>query len=169
MDIFWLSNFVMDLPGIHVIHDRKNITPRNPYRRVRSTPQSKYYFYEEDGNIQLTVGDYDDIKLDYLATPKIVNYGIEYDNSHSFTYGDQPIAVRETFYNGVTYTIGQKFTIVAPYSNIASGGLVVWNYIECDVRSTSHEEIARRAAINCLLTAGQHDKAAALRQEIMAS
>lgn len=154
-----------------ITHNRKNIVERNPYRRVRRTPESKSYYYEENGSwiIKEAFGEIlSDAEIHYLATPVIVNYGIEYTSTEVFTIADQVIAVTETIYNSVTYTIGTKITIVSGHLSITSG-LVVFNYTECDVRKTTHEEISRRAAINCLVTARQNDLANELRKEITAS
>ncbi len=154
-----------------ITHNRKNVVERNPYRRVRRTPESKSYYYEENGGwiIKEAFGEIlSDAEIHYLATPAIVNYGIEYDSTKVFTIADQIIAVAETVYNSVTYKIGEKFAIVSGHLSITSG-LVVFSYTECDVRKTTHEEISRRAAINCLITARQNDLANELRKEITAS
>ena len=150
-------------------HNRKNIVNRNPYRRVRSTPESKVYYYEENGTwiIDSSLGAFEDAEINYLATPAIVNYGIEYDSTKVFIINDQVIAVEETVYNTITYKIGDKITIVTGVLSITSG-LVVFSYIECDVRQTTHEEISRRAAMNCLTAARQYDKVNELRKEITA-
>jgi hypothetical protein len=157
-------------PVFPISHNQKSVVSKNPFRRVRTSPSSKCYYYEEDGGIVIQHGyqvDVSNIKLYYLARPGIVNYGIEYDSSHSFSNGDKVIAVEETVYNGVTYRIGDEILIVNPNLTITSG-LVVFNFNDCDIRDTAHEEISRRGAINCLITANQGDKANALRQEIMA-
>lgn len=161
-------------PCYPLTYDRKNIIQRNPYRRVRITPQSKSYYLEQDSKLlietalNVSAGDVVDARLDYLANPLIVYYGIERDSTYTFASGTVVIAVVETYYNGVTYQIGQKFTIANPFLSLTSGGLVVDSFVECDVRGSTHEEISRRAAINCLLTAGENEKVNALRQEIMA-
>lgn len=177
---------VLDSGGWHPVYpltyDRKNITPRNPFRKVRMTPQSKIYYIEDGGTtdyegqatawsirLELPSGEFaTDFELSCLLNPAIVNYGVEQTSAYSFSNGEQVIAVEETVYDGTTYVIGQKFTIsVALGLNITSGR-VVHQYIECDVRGSTHEEISRRAAINLLLTANEKDKALALRQEITA-
>lgn len=157
-------------PAYPTTYDRQNITSRNPFRRVRMTPQSKTYFNEEDGGINIfhDFPEITDAEVYYLKTPAIVNYGIEYTSSKTFSNSDIVIAIEETVYAGTTYVIGQKFIIVTPNLNITSG-IVVHAFVECNVRSTTHEEIARRAAINCLLTAGENEKIKALREEIVAS
>lgn len=169
-------------PAYPLSYDRKNVTPRNPFRRVRSTPQSKIYYIEHGGTsysegqdtelnifIELPSGEVvTDFELSCLMNPAIVNYGVEQTASYSFTNGEQVIAVEETVYAGVTYVIGQKFTITTGSGLNITTGRVVHQYVECDVRGSTHEEISRRAAINLLLTANEKDKALALRQEITA-
>ena len=152
-------------------YDRKTVNPKNPYRRPRMTPTVRMYYNELDGNIEITHASQSaitDFELYYLRTPALVNYGIEYTSSHAFAAGNIIIAVEETVYNGVTYKIGEKITIDSSHFTITSG-LVVYSFVECDIRSSAHEEISRRAAINCLMTAGQGDKAKLLREEITAS
>jgi hypothetical protein len=155
---------------IPLTYDRKNILYKNPFRKARMTPTVRMYYNELEGNIVIThayTSTLTDFELYYIKTPAIVNYGIEYTLSHDFTIGNIVIAVEETVYNGVTYKIGEKITIVTNHLAITSG-LVVYSYTECDLRSSSHEEISRRAAINCLITAGQGEKAKLLREEIIA-
>jgi len=164
------SSYSAWYPVFPLTHNRKNVVERNPYRKVRRTPQSKSYYYEEASGwiVRHDCGDVDNIEMYYLATPAIVNYGIEYDSTKVFTINDQVIAVEETVYNTITYKIGEKFTIVVGVLSITSG-LIVFSYIECDVRKTTHEEISRRAAMNCLTAARQYDKVNDLRKEITAS
>jgi hypothetical protein len=152
-------------------YDRKTVTSKNPFRKPRMTPSVKMYYNELDGNIEITHASQTaltDFELFYIKIPATVNYGIEYTSSHTFSAASSLIAVEETVYNGVTYRIGDKFSIDGSHFSITSG-LVVFNFNECDLRSSTHEEIARRAAINCLMTAGQGDKAKLLREEITAS
>lgn len=152
-------------------YDRKNVLYKNPFRRPRMTPSVRMYYNELDGNIVIThayTSALTDFELYYIKTPAIVNYGIEYTSSHTFSAGNVVIAVEETVYFGTTYKIGDKITIDGSHFTITSG-LVVYSYTECDLRSFAHEEIARRAAINCLMTAGQGEKAKLLREEIMAA
>lgn len=152
-------------------YDRKTVIGKNPFRRPRIVPNVKMYYNEIDGNIEIThsfPGPLVDFELYYLKTPTLVNYGIEYTSVHSFVNGNVVIAVEQTVYNGITYKIGEKITIENPNLSITSG-MVVYSFIECDLRSSSHEEITRRAAINCLMTVGQGDKAKLLREEITAS
>lgn len=152
-------------------YDRKNILYKNPYRKPRMTPSVRMYYNEVDGNIEIShaySSALTDFELYYLKTPTLVNYGIEYTSTKSFAQGNIIIAVEETVYDGVTYKIGEKITIDSSHFTITSG-LVVYSFVNCELRSFVHEEIARRAAINCLMTADQGDKAKLLREEITAS
>jgi len=156
-------------PVFPISHNRKDVVKRNPYRRVRVTPESKAYYYEENGGwvIDHLFPDISDVQIYYLATPAIVNYGVEYNSTKSFSEDDEIIAVEETVYDGNTYKIGEKMTVTLNPS--ITSGLVVFDYTECDVRKTTHEEISRRAAMNCLTAARQYDKVNELRKEITAS
>lgn len=152
--------------------DRKNIISLNPFRRVRTTPQSKYYYYEKNGKFVLEdeLTTIYDIEIYYLAVPTIVNYGIEYGSGQSFgannTYA---ISIEETVYAGTIYPIGTKFLMTTAKGFTITSGRVVYEFIETELRPTTHEEISRRAAINCLMTSGEFDRAKALREEIIAS
>lgn len=153
-------------------YNRKNILQKNPFRRIRKVPSRNVYYNELDGDFEITIYEgniINDIEIYYLATPAIINYGLEYDDTKSFTNGDVVYVVREnTLYAGTYYKIGDTITIATPNLSIDEG-LVVFDYVNCDVRSTAHEEISRRAAINLLLTANEYEKAKSLREEIMAS
>lgn len=152
-------------------YDRKNVMYKNPFRKPRMTPSVRIYYNEIAGNIEIShayTSALTNFELYYLRTPAIVDYGIEYDSTHAFSNGNVVIAVEETVHNTITYKIGEKITITTGHENITSG-LVVYSFTECDLRSSTHEEISRRAAINCLMTAGQVDRAKLLREEITAS
>ena len=152
-------------------YDRKNILYKNPFRAPRMTPTVKMYYNELAGNIIIThayTSSLTDFELYYIRIPATVNYGIEYTSTMHFTNGNIVIAVEETVHNGTTYKIGEKITITSGQEHITSG-LVVYSYTECDLRSSIHEEISRRAAINLLMSTGQNEKAKLLREEIIAS
>lgn len=160
-------------PCFPITYDRKNIISRNPFRRVRSTPNTKIYYIEENGSWRIISSitsyyDIDAVEFFYLSNPAIVNYGIEYDEDKLFTNGNVLYVVEETVYNSVTYKIGSKIIVTGGILSITSG-LVVFNYVDCDLRASAHEEISRRAAINCLFTANETAKANSLMQEIIAS
>jgi hypothetical protein len=157
-------------PVYPITFNRKNVVSRNPFRRVRIFPQSKWYYYEEAGKIIL-MNDFEeceDSEIYYLANPGLVNYGIEIDMAKDFVpNGTSVIAVTQCMYNSITYVIGSKFqTIPAPTGSAT--GIATYSFVECQLRQTTHEEISRRAAINCLFVTGQFEKAKALREEIMA-
>jgi len=176
------------LTAYPMTQDRINTNPKNPFRRVRMTHNPKVYYQEAvvdetfpaghywklifDESTGLTEGFYpvtpDGAELYWLRNPAIVNYGIEYDLNKSFSEDDVIYAVQETVYDGTTYKIGDKIIVTAGQLTITSG-LVVFDYVETDMHTSTHEEISRRAAINCLLTASETAKANELRKEIMAS
>ena len=175
-DYGWmLSLQITDVNGVEhpvypLSYNRKNVISKSTYRRPRTVPNVKAYYIEEAGKINIhdTIGVLSDAEIYYLAIPKTVNYGIEYTSTKAFVAGNVLYAVTPTVYNGVTYKIGGKITVVNGITSITSG-TVVFDYVETELTATVHEEISRRAAINCLLTAGQGDKAKALREEIVSS
>lgn len=183
-DYGWLLSFRIKFDNngwktvMPLTYNRKNTISANPFRRVRSTSDSYIYYHESsDSNNDmkwLILHDYyatdtiNDVEVYYLATGDNVNYGIEYDSSKVFNVDDIIIAVEETVYDSTTYTIGSDIKISGTNYSITSGK-VVYGYTNPLIRSTAHEEISRRAAINLLLTAGLFDKARSLREEILAS
>lgn len=152
-------------------YSRKIGTSENPFRKPRMTPSVRMYYNELDGKIVIThaySGSLTDFELYFLKKPNMVNYGLEYNSTHSFNNNDVVIAVEETVYNGTTYKIGDEIIIVNPFLTITSG-LVVFSYTNCNLPLLTHEEISRRAAVNCLMTSGQGDKSKLLLSEIITS
>lgn len=152
-------------------YDRKNKAWRNPFRVKRMTPSPLVYYIEVDGGIEILhahTADPTVFELYYLKKPRLVSWGTEYLTGHDFTIGNVVYAVENTVYNGSSYVPGDEITIVAGHLQITSGN-VIFGYTDCELRSLVHEEISRRAAINCLMIAGQSDKAKLLREEITAA
>lgn len=152
-------------------YDRKNRAWRNPFRVPRITPSPLAYYIEVDGGIEILHAQTANptvFELYYLKKPRLVSWGTEYATGHDFTIGNVVYAVEDTVYNAVSYVPGDEITIVAGHLQITSGN-VIFGYTDCELRSLVHEEIARRAAINCLMVAGQSDKAKLLREEITAA
>ncbi len=151
-----------------ITYDRLNRIERNPFRKVRLSPSAKIYYIEKKGGIEIiSPDDVSNFELNYLSKIVPVKYGNEYDSTHQFNIGDRIIALTDTVYFNTNYVVGDEITIVAGFRSIISG-LVTFGYINCSLPEFTHEEIARRAAINCLMTAGQADKARLLREEITA-
>lgn len=159
-------------PVYPMTFDRKNINNRNPFRRIRKIPQSKSYYYEDQGNIIIehALGVLSNAELYNLNIPTIVNYGIETGPSHTFSNGDIVLCTSEVNYNDDIYKIGDKiiFGLPGEFHSIKSG-TVVYDFIETELRNTVHEEITRRAAINLLITAKENPQAQLLKQDIMSS
>lgn len=152
-------------------YDRKNRISRNPFRRPRLTPSAKVYYIEEAGGINVIhshTSPISNFELYYIKKPGSVGYGIEYDHTATFAIGNRLLVLADTVYNGANYVLGNEIIVVAGHLSITSG-LVTFGFIECPLPSFTHEEIARRAAINCLMTAGQTEKAKLIREEITAS
>jgi len=152
-------------------YDKKNRISRNPFRRPRLTPSAKIYYIEENGGIRIVCPvslAVTNFELYYIKKPGWVGYGIEYDHTHAFEVSNRVLVLSDTVYNGINYVLGNEIIIEAGHLSITSG-LVTFGFIECPLPSFTHEEIARRAAINCLMTAGQAEKAKLIREEITAS
>lgn len=148
-----------------ITYDRINIIKDNPFRKVRLTPIPKFYYIESSAGVTIyhlmaTNAKYVDIY--YLSNPIQMRYGIEYDSTHVFDIGNIIIVVSDmVVYNATTYQRGDKITIVPGVLQITSG-TVVYDYIETNIPLTLHELISRKAAINCLLTIKEFDKAKSL-------
>lgn len=152
-------------------YDRKNRVWRNPFRRPRLALSPKVYYIEEAGGINIIhshTAAITNFELYYLSKPATVGYGTEYDHTHVFAIGNRLLVTADTVYNGVNYVLGDEITIVAGHLSITSG-LVTFGFTECPLPEFTHEEIARRAAINCLMMAGQGEKAKLIREEITAA
>lgn len=152
-------------------YDRKNRISRSPFRRPRLTPSAKVYYIEESGGINIIHSHsaaITNFELYYIRKLGSVGYGIEYDHTASFAIGNRLLVLADTVYNGYLYLLGNEIIIIAGHLSITSG-LVTFGYIECPLPEFTHEEIARRAAINCLMSAGQGEKAKLIREEITAS
>ena len=152
-------------------YDRKNRAWRNPFRVKRMTPSPLVYYIEVDGGIEILhayTSNPTIFELYYLKKPTSISWGTEFDSTKVFTIGNIVYAVENTVYNAVSYVPGDAITIVAGHLQITSGN-VIFGYTDCELRSLVHEEISRRAAINCLMIAGQSDKAKLLREEITAA
>jgi len=155
----------------------KTVYKRNPFRRVRLNPISKFYYTERSlgGAAQWEIYmslpsgvTFEDLIVEYLKDPTTVNYGVEYDSSKTFANGTKLIAVEETVYAGATYVIGERITIANPNYSITSG-LVVANFVETELPASLHEEICRRAASSLLISVGESEKAKAILSQIIAT
>jgi hypothetical protein len=146
-------------------YDRLNEIQSNPYRRPRLIPFAKQYYIESSEGIyiyhslstQPTKGI-----LHYISLPIQWKYGIDYTNSKSFVIGNIVIANSDVVvYNGSNYLRGDAITIVTGHLNITSG-TVNYDYVNSNINLPLHEEIARKAAINALISIKEFDKSKAL-------
>jgi hypothetical protein len=153
-------------------YDRKNVIDSNPFRRVRSGLFPKCYYIESEGNIKVYHPYLETaptkVEISYLANPIEVFYGYEKGPSDTIGYPIDCIAsLSPTRYDSVDYKAGDTFTTNASFSNI-DYGLAVVDWINPNINGFLHEEISKRAAANCLLTAGNFEKYKALKAEVLA-
>jgi hypothetical protein len=146
-------------------YDRINIIDSNPFRKPRLGPIPKQYYIESNLGIKMLhviVPAPDKVVIYYLARPVQFHYGLEYTSTHTFTAGQKFIVVSESaVYGGTTYLRGTEVTIVAPILTISSG-TVVQGYTDSDINENLHEEIARKAAINALISIKDLDRSKSL-------
>lgn len=181
-DFRYLLNLqVLDVAGnlypcFPMTYNERNVYTRNPFRRTRKSPWPKFYYLESattamQWDILMDLdsdSDFDKVFLTYLNSPAIVSWGVEYDSGQTFSNGTNLIAIEETVYAGTTYVIGGEITIANPNYSITSG-LVVRNFVDCNLSASLHEEISRRAAVSLLKSVSQFDKANAITQDIIAT
>lgn len=153
-------------------YDRKNVIDSNPFRRVREGMFPKCYYIESEGNIKIyhpfAQAAPTKVEIAYLADPIDVFYGYEKGPSDTIGYPVDCIAsLSPTQYDSVEYVAGDEFTTNASFSSI-DYGLAVVDFVNPNINGFLHEEISKRAAANCLLTAGNFDKYNALRAEVLA-
>lgn len=142
-------------------YDRENVVEPNPYRRVRTGPFPKLYYNESNLGIKIThpfSGNPNKVVIYYLANPVQYSYGIERLPAFTFTVNPTSVIVTSetVVYNAVTYLLGTKFNITSPAS--FTSGTVISDFTESDINVNLHEQIARRAAINALITIGEREK-----------
>jgi hypothetical protein len=150
-----------------ITYDRINVVSDNPYRRPRTFPNVKQYYNESVSGIKITStlgATAVKAVIHYLSQATQWKYGIEYDSSHSFASGRTVIVTSESaVYNGVTYLLGSTITIAAPFLQITSGTVIDF-YVNSNIGLALHEEIARKGAVNALLSIKEFDKAKALTE-----
>lgn len=142
-------------PCYPLTYDQINEVSFNPYRRVRSTLKPKAYYTEEEGKLRVImpsgITGLSGYELYYLANPDVVNYGIERssivilieDVAHIATVTPTSYSVNG---NPFDIAIGEEYT--PPVVNvILIAGKMVFGFTNCNLRSSSHEEIAYRASL----------------------
>lgn len=150
-----------------VTHDRINIIDSNPFRRPRLTPIPKQYYVEGSDGITIMhviVPAPAKAVIYYLAEATQWKSGSERTALDVFVPGTIVIVSSlEAVYAGTTYYIGDQVTIQAPNLQITSG-TVMESYVNSDINKNLHELIARKGAINALLSIKEDDKAKNLFQ-----
>ena len=145
-----------------ITYDRINVIGGNPYRRPRQFPISKQYYIESDAGIKLVhniIPAPAKAVIHYLSTP--IQWSCGPDYTGPLDNGFQLIATSETVvYNGVTYLRGDPITISGEL--FLTSGTVVKNYTNSNINVSLHEEIARKASVNLLLSIKEFDKAKAI-------
>jgi hypothetical protein len=158
---YLLALSIKDLPCTPTTYDRLFTIPLNPFRRVRSTLFPKLYYIESSEGITVKhiIPNVTKALVYYLEEATQWKYGIDYTSSKTFSVGNIIIANSDiVVYDGINYLRGDNITIVTGHTNITSG-TVLYDYVNSNINSNLHEEIARKAAINALITIREGDKA----------
>jgi hypothetical protein len=155
-------------------YDRKNVIESNPFRRVRQYPNVKCYYNEDTNGINVyhpfPTSDPEKVSIEYLATPADVDYGEEFvpTDNELFYSGNLIAGATPTItLSGVTYKLGDVFSANG-ISTLISYGIIVANYVNPGINKSLHEELAKRAAANCLLSAGDFEKYKTFKAEVLA-
>ena len=153
-------------------YDRKNTIDLNPYRRVRNGIFTKCYYIEYDQGIKIyhpfSSSSPTKIEIAYLSDPIDVSFGTEVGPSGVVGLNTPVIASQTpTSYDGTEYKSGDEFTTNGVTDTIDYGN-VVKDFTDPNINGFLHEEVAKRAAANCLLTAGDFDKYKAFKAEVLA-
>lgn len=177
-DYKYLLSLAMTYGGVKydcfpLTYDRKNIIIKNPFRRIQSGPSPKLYFIESELGITVyhpfgSVQAYP-INIDYLADPVDVFYG--YEKGPSDTIGlntDFICSLSPTDYDGTEYVTGTELTTDG-VTDVITYGLAVVDFVNPDINGFLHEEVARKAAMGCLLSSGNLEKYKVLKAEILAT
>jgi len=154
-------------------YDRLTVINRNPFRRVKSTPQAKLYYIEETNGVKIyhpfAEAAPTKVKLYYLADPVDAFYGYEKGPADSIGLNTDFIcSLSPTDYDGTEYVSGTELTTDG-VTAVITYGLAVTDFVNPSINGLLHEEIARRAAMNCLLSAGNFDKYKMLKAEVLAT
>jgi len=120
----------------------------DPYKNPKLTEPYRVYYLESATGVTCFYGSsgvFTNGYIDYLRQPIRVNVGQRYNSTHVFAIGNVLIATEPTVYNGVTYDPGETITIVTGFLSITSGE-VCFNYVNCDLPESLHEEICKVAS-----------------------
>jgi len=138
-------------------HDRENIIDRNPYRRVKESPLVKCYFKQNATELIIyhpfSLSVPTKVSISYLKDPTDSFYG--YENGPADTIGLNIAFIASlspTSYNGIEYVSGTALNTNG-VTGVIDYGLAVTDYVNPEINGFLHEEVAKRAAANCLLTA----------------
>jgi hypothetical protein len=155
-----------------ITYNRKHVVSKNPFRKIRSGLFTQLYYNESELGIRI---DHPfaqtaptKVEIDYLSKPVDVFYG--YEKTYTDTIGlNTPFitAYSPTSYKSTEYVSGTSLTTDGVSSRI-DYGIAVVDFVDPNINGFLHEEIAKRAAANCLLTAGNYDKYKTLKAETLA-
>lgn len=147
-------------PCSPLTYDMYNTVSPNPFRRIRASLFPKLYYIESNEGITIlhSMSNVTKAIIHYLEEAIQWQWGIDYTSSKAFTVADIVIVNSDlVVYDGANYLRGDTITIVNGHTNITSG-TVLFDYTNSNINSNLHEEIARKAAINALISIRESEK-----------
>jgi hypothetical protein len=148
--------------------NRKSIDKKNPFRKVSDNAFARCYFEEVPGGIKV-YHPFDsaaptNVKIDYLKEPEQVYFGNDFTDASATINTDAICTLTPSNIAGQALKIGDEFNTGSPV--VYSYGSYVIGFVNPELNSALHEELAIRAAISCLLSTGYTEKINLLRAEI---
>lgn len=147
--------------------NRKTKTDKNPFRKVEDNIFNRCYFKETESGIEIFHPFAEtaptNVKIEYLKAPDEVYFGEEHTTGGG-TLEAAIATITPTKVDGTEYKIGDEFVTASPI--VYSYGSYTQRFTNPELNSVLHEELALRAAINCLISAGYKEKAGLLKAEI---
>jgi hypothetical protein len=152
--------------------NRKNVISKNSFRKITDNAYDRCYYEEVPGGIKVyhpwtftaPVFATVDVKLEYLKKPTDVYYGTEFTDGTGAVSTASICTLTPSDIDSTVLKLGDEFTTANPV--VFSYGAYVQGFVNPEMNSALHEEIAQKAAINLMIASGNVERLNLLRQEI---
>ena len=157
---------------IPITYNRKNVVQKNPFRRIQSGTFNVLYYDELNTGIKIhhpfAQTAPTKVELDYLAKPTDVFFGYEHPATDPIGATTAFITtLSPTSYKSVEYVSGTQLITDGVDLSVDYGNYTV-SFVNPEINGFLHEELAKRAAAGCLLSAGNYEKYQKLKAETLA-